>query len=332
MRHHFADLLDRRGDYWTIVANRERYTYRLENMSEEDLAYAKVVTISKHTSNWEKILTLPNLEELTLHEPSKEQINGIEHLQNIRRLRITHIRLHDIEFIKKLSNTEELILEYVSGFSDLSPLRALTKLRALHLENLRKVEDFGGLSGIASLRYLRIEGTADWKQPVANFEFVKGLQNLEVFSLGWIKTLASFPALLPVTELKKLKRINLHNEIFPTAEYALLAVGLPEVEGASSAPFRALSYTSIPLPKDDPRSMLSDEEIKAKHPEVSIIYNGEREINDPNAEWFYFLGQKAGRIKCTSPSAKQKCNDFIAKYNAMKEDAKGIIERHRNNR
>ena len=29
MRHHFGDLLDRDGGYWTIIPNRERYAYRI---------------------------------------------------------------------------------------------------------------------------------------------------------------------------------------------------------------------------------------------------------------------------------------------------------------
>jgi hypothetical protein len=29
MRHHFGDLLDRDGGYWTIVPNRDRHAFRI---------------------------------------------------------------------------------------------------------------------------------------------------------------------------------------------------------------------------------------------------------------------------------------------------------------
>src|SRR5439155_14457709 len=116
-------------------------------------------------------------EELTLHNPSKEQIEAISKLTQLKRLRVTFFRATDIEFIGDLHNLEELILEYVSGFSHLTPLLSLTKLKSVHFENLRSVTNFDGLRGLNSLRYLHIGGTLDWNQPIQNFDFLKGLPN-----------------------------------------------------------------------------------------------------------------------------------------------------------
>ena len=77
----------------------------------------------------------------------------------------------------------ELVLEYVSGFYDLSPLKELKSLKSAHFENLRRVSDFSGLSGIASLRYLGINGTLDWDQPIKDFEFLRDLGALEALKL-----------------------------------------------------------------------------------------------------------------------------------------------------
>ena len=41
MKHHFSDFLDREGDYWTIVPNRERYAYEISNVP----AASKEITI-----------------------------------------------------------------------------------------------------------------------------------------------------------------------------------------------------------------------------------------------------------------------------------------------
>jgi hypothetical protein len=230
MKHHFGDFLDRTGDYWTIVPNRERYAYAAE-VDIDDKEAVKILTISKSHDHWKQVFDCPNLEELTLHDPSKEEVQAIRKLTQLKRLRVTFFRATDIEFIGDLHNLEEIILEYVSGFSDLSPLLRLTKLKSLHLENLRRVSSFDGLRGLNSLRYLHIDGTLDWNQPVENFEFVKGLPNLEVFSLGFVINKTEYPAFLPLLHLKKLKKIKIVRDTFKSNEFAFLQVALPHVEG-----------------------------------------------------------------------------------------------------
>ena len=182
MKHHFGDFLDRTGDYWTTIPNRERFAFiaDFEIVNKDEV---KILTISKtqDKNHWEQIFDCPNLEEITLHDPTKEQVQAIRRLTNIKRLRVTFFRATDIEFIGDLHNLEELILEYVSGFTDLTPLLKLTKLKSIHFENLRRVSNFDGLRGLDSLRYLHIDGTVDWNQPIENFDFLNGLPNLEVF-------------------------------------------------------------------------------------------------------------------------------------------------------
>src|SRR5438876_10115839 len=135
MRHHFGDHLDREGGYWTIIPNRERYDYRIGDVPVGSPEIT-IVTIGKKDENWSRALTLPNLEELTLHEPTTEQLEAIGALQSVKRLRITHARPRTIDFIRTMAGIEELVLEYVSGFNDLTPLRSLKRLRSLHIETL----------------------------------------------------------------------------------------------------------------------------------------------------------------------------------------------------
>mgnify|MGYP006155557407 CR=1 FL=1 len=278
MKHHFADLLDREDDYWTIVPNIERYSYSADEIiNKED--NAKVVTVNKHDSNWKQVFDLPSLEELTLHEPSKEQVESIKELKNLKRLRLSHFRVKDIEFVNKLVNIEELVFEYVSGFSDLSPLGNLTRLKSLHLENLRKVSNFEGLSGISSLRYLHLDGTLDWSQPIENLEFLKGLPNLEVFALGFVKVQKEYPAFLPILNLKNLKRIKIGLGTLETKEYAFIQAAQPDLKcGAHGehmpwTPYTAWGEDSIlPLGKGK-RSFLKDhKDAKAKCIQLEVDF------------------------------------------------------------
>jgi hypothetical protein len=87
--------------------------------------------------------------------------------------------------------------------------------------------------GIKSLKYLHIDGTLDWNQPILNFSFLNGLPNLEVFSLGFVINKSEFPAFLPILNLKNLKKIKIGRATFDTKEYAFLETALRNVEGGS---------------------------------------------------------------------------------------------------
>ena len=93
------------------------------------------------------------------------------------------------------------------------------------------------MHGLKSLKYIHIDGTLDWNQPIENFDFVNGLPELEVFSLGWIINKSEYPALRPLMNLKKLSRIKIIGSIFPTPEYAFLEVALPDVQGSKEKLF-----------------------------------------------------------------------------------------------
>jgi hypothetical protein len=328
MRHHFGDFLDRDGGYWTTMPNRDRYAYRIGDVpggSKE----VTMVTIGKEDENWSRALTLPNLEELTLHDPTQEQLAAIGELHSLRRLRITHARPRSIEFIESMRGVEELVLEYVSGFGDLTPLRKVKHLRALHMENLRGVSNFYGLSGIDSLRYLAIYGTLDWKQPIEDFEFLRGISKLEVLALWQIISKKAYPAMLPAVSLRCLKKLKLHGSYLATEEYALLEEILQGIEGAAWGPFRTVAYSRMTLPSTDIRTQLSEEVIRTSFPEVIIRFDGKREIDDPDSRYIEFTGKGAGRIKYSSPKAEQRCTEFGERYDAMKQAARILIDQQR---
>jgi hypothetical protein len=324
MRHHFGDLLGREGGYWTIIPNRERYAYRIGDVPAGS-PEVTIVTLGKDDENWSRALTLPNLEELTLHEPTTAQLLAIGELRSVKRLRITHARPKTIEFISSMEGVEELVFEYVSGFRELAPLRSLKRLRALHVENLRRVSDFGGLSGLVNLEYLAIYGTTDWKQPIDDFEFLRGLPRLEVLALWEVICRAPYPALVPALSLGKLKRLRIHGSYLAAEEYALLEEGLKGVEGATWGPYRTVPYAQLELPRDDVRAHLPEEVIRSNHPEVTVRFDGKRMIDDPASRWFECTGKGAGRVKCGSASSEAKCREYAERYEAMKKQARALI-------
>ena len=291
MKHHFGDFLDRTGDYWTTIPNRERFAF-IADFEIANKDEVKILTISKtqDKKHWEQIFDCPNLEELTLHDPSKEQVQAIRKLTNIKRLRVTFFRATDIDFIGDLENMEELILEYVSGFSDLSPLRKLTKLKSVHFENLRRVSNFDGLKGIISLRYLHIDGTLDWSQPIDNFTFLEGLENLEVLALGFILNKSDYPSFLPILKLQNFKRLKAGMATLTTKEFAFLEVAIPDKE----------------------RFNFSNTKLEKYH------INKDKSV--------YFLGKGTRTINLSDKHSKEKIEQFEKKYEEYKVEAERIIK------
>jgi hypothetical protein len=260
------------------------------------------------------------------------QMQAVTQLKTVTRLRVTHARPKSIDFIGEMQNVEELVLEYVSGFSDLSPLANLRRLKSLHTENLRRVSDFGGLAGVSSLRYLAIFGTTDWDQPIESFEFLCGLPALEVLRAWKIINRSPFPAMLPAVGLTSLKQLHIHRSYLPTNEYALMEAlfgGSSGVVGADWGPHTVRAYSYVELPPNDIRSALSDAEIRERHPEVLIDYRGDRSIGNPDDLWIEFTGRGVRRVKVGSEMAERRCNEADTAYAAMKREAAALIAKHR---
>ncbi|MDV7695755.1 leucine-rich repeat domain-containing protein [Chryseobacterium soli] len=292
MKHHFADLLYREENYWTIVPNYERFAYSIKHGMMEKTE-VRVLTISKHDENWKEVFDCPNLEELSLDSPTKEQVEAIKELKQLKRLRLSFFRAKDIEFIGSLENLEEVAFEYVSGFSDLSPMQKLKKLRSLHLENLRKVSNFDGLRGIDSLQYLLIDGTLDWNQPIDDFSFLEGLPDLEFLNLRFVGNKSEFPALLPFLTLKKLKRLMVGIATFSTKEYAFLNIALPHV---------IKGYT------DD-----------------EISWSPYYQFNNGD---IYFLGKGSRTVKNNSSTAADKKEAALRQFEIYIQEAEELIKTH----
>jgi hypothetical protein len=292
MKHHFGDFLDRTGDYWTTIPNRERFAF-IADFEIANKDEVKILTISKtqDKNHWEQIFDCPNLEELTLHDPSKEQVQAIRNLTNIKRLRVTFFRATDIEFIGDLENLEELILEYFSGFSDLTPLRKLKKLKSVHFENLRRVNDFGGLAGIESLRYIFINGTFDWSQPVESFDFLSEIPNLEILAMGFgVKIVnPTYPIFKSLIKKKKIKKLRLGRVFCSLEDYAFVEV--------------LFGQESITYADDTPVKLFSEHK-----GQIDFLGKGMRSISSANSR------NKCENVRQEYENLKAKANDYLKSY------------------
>lgn len=298
MKHHFADWLDRTDGHWTMTPNVERWRHHHPDVATA-AATTRVLTITGTDVNWEAVATLTQLEELTLDTPRPAQLAFVAKLVGLKRLRVTHARPASLEFVRALVRLEEVVLEYVSGFDDLAPLAVLPKLRALHLENLRRVADFSGLAGARQLRCLAIDGTLDWSQPIRDLAFVSEMARLEALRLGAVRVAARFPALAPVARLPRLKKVALGGSTFPLEEYAFLQAMRPRVAGATSEPYWISPGGRVAVRSPDVRATMPAAEFRALRGAV-LTERGERYMDEP--EVTYFLGKGERIAEGTSPA------------------------------
>ena len=291
MKQESEGLLGKIDHYWEIIPTHHTPSYSVDRESSDNRT-VKVLTLSKHHQNWKRIFKCPDLEEIHLDNPSQEQLQAMNELKGLKRLRLKSFRTKDIGFIRSLIGLEEVSLEYVSGFSDLSPLQSLPNLKALHLENLRKVSCFEGLQGIKNLKYLHISGTLDWKQPIENFTFLEELPELEVLSFMSFTLKAPFPAFTSVLGLKKLVEVRIPRETLDTAEYAFLEVAIPNI-------------------------------IKGFENETSWPLYINKDYTDQG--YVSLLGKGEGRIKLNHPDTEEKLEAYMKKFEYHKKIAREII-------
>lgn len=313
MKHHFGDWLNRDYDYWTITPNRERWAYRYENLLDAPIE-ASTLTITKHDLNWERVFDFKNLTELTLHEASKIQLEALKQLKSLTALRISHVRPKTLGFICNQTQLKELVLEYVSGFDDLSPLQKLPNLEALHMENLRRVKNHRGLVGFTELKYLSIYGTLDWNQPIKNLSFLAGLPKLEYLGFGFIKFLSEFPVFKPISLAPKLKEIRLGLNATTLENFAYLEAKFPNIIGAKRLPYRIIEERHQKIRATDIGWSMSKDEFQ-KLPNGYLSSEGEKLIYE--SPQLYLLGKGTRYYSGPIEKIMSKCQEHKMKYDKL---------------
>lgn len=313
MKHHFGDMLDRSGGHWKFLPNAQRYAFHMPEWTSGQKLIS-IATISSEDRNWKLISTFPNLEELTLHSPSNEQIEFASRLWHLKRLRITHARTKNLEFMARLQNLEEVVLEYVSGFDDVSPLGNLSKLKALHIENVRRVSDFSGLRNSRSLAYLSIDGTFDWAQPVEGFDFLGSLISLEYLRLMNVRTPKTTQPLSSLVGLKKLANVIIGMSTFPLEVFAWLEAKTPHVEGAVRPAFAKFGGENREINSRDMRFKMPIEQFES-HPGLFVGTDGKRYQRVPHQAALLGKGQRG--ISGSQEAVDRACEAHAKKYKQL---------------
>lgn len=316
MKHHWADLLDNESGYFHFVENLHRGRHKYPDLAEVK-EIAPVLIVTSMTKNWEMLSQFTQLEELTLHEPTVAQFEMLRELPWLKRLRVSFFGPESLEPMRALLGLEELVLEYVSKFDDLSPLAVLPNLRAVHFENLRRVHEFSGLNG-ARIRTLTIFGTTDWDQPIDSLDFLESLPQLERFRTGTGRIGGEFPILAGLAK-SKVSYFYLAPHGVSLQDFAWLVAKRPDLRPC--LPYVADEY--IPdgyhperNAKKDVLPGMTDAEKQevATHNRMTRYYWPE----------VWFLGKGERKVKSCDPEDRQKrIRDFEARFERMVEAFRG---------
>jgi hypothetical protein len=313
MKHHYADLLNRSSEYWTMTPNGERWSCHYPDLADapEDIS---TLTITRNDVNWQRARDLEQLAELTLHEPDQSQLAALVDFPRLTALRISHARPKTLAMIEGQTALRELVLEYVSGVSDLQPLGRLPSLRALHLENLRRVSDFSGLGASTSLRYVAILGTLDWNQPVESLAFLGTMSSLEYLKLSWTRVPEKPHLFAALGGLGKLLRLEIGMSELPLEEFAALEANLSHVDGALRPAFVRYGGEDRKLHAHDYRAKLPMNEFQ-RFTGLHVGADGERYEAVPHQA--VLLGKGQRQVVGTDERVAEKCLAHEARYRAL---------------
>lgn len=195
---------------------------------------ARVLAMTAETRNPGLLGRFAALERLKLREPAPTALAALAGSPALADLRLHGLKTASLPPLPH--GLRVLLLHWAPRLESLAPLVALQGLEWLGLGDLRRIEDFDALGGIATLRGLSITAGLWKEQPVRSLAFLARLPALEELELGPIRLAEG--SIADVGRLTGLRRLRLAN-IWPVRELVRLKVALPGVECACFAPTQA---------------------------------------------------------------------------------------------
>lgn len=197
-----------------------------DDLSNVDVSSTELFIRGK-TKNIERLKSFSNLKKLWIYTVNQKEFNTILNLVNPKMLYIYEMRVEDLSVIASLTNVEILALEWNTKANNLWNLSNNTSLKFLSIKHFPKLNDISPLQNSKSLELLDLSG-GNWNSLKLNrLQPLKYLNNLKYLGLSNIKV--QDESLKPISELKGLQELEVANQ-FPTEEYAMLSVALPNTK------------------------------------------------------------------------------------------------------
>ena len=159
------------------------------------------------------------------------------------KLRFYDMPVEDITSLGRVGSLRSLMIEWNTKLLSLAALASLTDLTTLSIVDTPKVKDLTPLAALTKLRALEYSGGIWNKNTAESLEPVGRLPALEELQLSNIRVLSG--GVRPLANCRALRRLAVSNH-FPTEDFAYLSVALPDTDCWLFAP-----YVPIDTPAED---------------------------------------------------------------------------------
>jgi len=210
-------------------------TYDLKNVETSAIE----LLIRGDTKNLLKLTELSGVKKLWIEFVNQKEFDKIINLINPESLYIYGMRVEDLSGLENLTNLKILGLESNTRTQELWDLKANPFLESLLIRGFSKLTNIQYLKHGSNLKILNLEGNDSNQLKIENLQPLKSLQNLEYLALSNIRVMDE--SLEPISVLKGLEIFKTSNQ-FPTEEFAMLSVLLPNAQCNKFEPYFKLSY------------------------------------------------------------------------------------------
>lgn len=175
------------------------------------------------------ISRLTKLRTLAAFCVNQDFLEEISHLPLLEALWIDQTSATSADCLERCKKLRHLIITGGTKISSLSWLQTMPPLDSLRLENFKQITDLSPIGALTSLRAFGMEGSIWTTQRVDSFRPLTLLPSLEALFLTNCRPVAD--GLEPLQQLTRLRRLEIA-AFFPDAEFLRLRDALPDLECA----------------------------------------------------------------------------------------------------
>ncbi|GAB1780545.1 leucine-rich repeat domain-containing protein [Priestia megaterium] len=234
------DLEKEHVEYVFHDNKRPDITYDLKNVETS----ATELLIRGDTKNLSRLTELSGIKKLWIEFVNQREFDKLINLVNPESLYIYGMRVEDLSGLENLTNLKILGLESNTRAQELWDLKANPLLESLLIRGFSKLTNIQYLKYGSNLKILNLEGNDSNQLKIENLQPLKSLHNLEYLAFSNIRVMDE--SLEPISVLKGLKFFKTSNQ-FPTEEFAMLSVLLPNTHCNKFDPYFKLTYSIYEL-------------------------------------------------------------------------------------
>ncbi len=187
----------------------------------------KAIAINGATKSLERLAQWPPIENVWVNDMNPSQFARVVGYLNPLNLHLGSIRTSDFSPIDHMRRLEGFSLSHNTKLDEISFIGAMTSLKRLTLEDLKKPIDLAPVSRLSALEQVTLSGGIWNVLRVPSLAPLAELQSVSHVELTNLRV--GDQSLAPFANMAALKHLYVSNQ-FPTETYAWLAAARPDID------------------------------------------------------------------------------------------------------